>query len=163
MVQKISTSNVLIIVLSMLAALILDVIPLPHWLMGLRPEWVALVLLFWVLTLPHHVKLGIAWIAGLMLDALQNTLLGEHALAMVIITYLAFKIHQQFRFFPPWQQAFTIMLLIAIFQFLRFWVQGIIGQLGAGWFYWLPVFTSGLLWPSITHLLCKFNRKLVVY
>lgn len=157
------TPGIFVILASFVIAFMLTILPLPSWAAWLRPEWVVLTLLYWVIALPHRIGLGIAWLLGLFLDALQHTLLGEHALAMVVITFIALKIHRQFRFFPLWQQAFSIMLLLAIYQFLRFWIQGIIGQLGEGWLYWLPVVTSGLLWPLVPYLLRENRQQLRLF
>ncbi len=152
-------SSFFVILISLVIALILSSIPLPDWAKYLRPEWVMMVLLYWVIALPHRVGLGTAWILGLVLDTLQNTLLGEHAAALLITTYIGLRMHQQIRLFPPWQQAFSVMLLTALYQFLLFWVQGIAGQLSAGWLYWLPVFTSMIIWPWLFELLRACRRK----
>src|SRR5690606_35106783 len=42
-----------LVALTLVAAAILAIVPLPNWLEFWRPEWVALVFIYWVIALPH--------------------------------------------------------------------------------------------------------------
>ena len=53
-----------VILLTFVAAYVLAVLPLPHWLQWGRPEWVALVLIYWCIALPHRVGMVPAWCWG---------------------------------------------------------------------------------------------------
>jgi len=68
-----------VIGISLLMSLVLTILPLPAWASWWRPQWVFLVLIFWMLTLPYRVGLGVAWIMGLIVDLLLGTTLGLHA------------------------------------------------------------------------------------
>lgn len=148
-----------IIFASFFAAFLLTIFPLPHWLALLRPEWVALVLLYWCLALPHRVGVGIGWIAGLTLDVLRAGLLGQHALSLCIIAFIAVKLYQRIRVFPVWQQALSILVLIALHQMLLLWIKGITGQPSQTWTYWLPSLTSMLIWPLVFITLRNLRRS----
>ena len=65
------------IILSIVAALILSIAPIPDWAEPFRPTWVILTLIYWSMTLPNHYSVGSAWIAGIVLDVAQGTLLGQ--------------------------------------------------------------------------------------
>ena len=51
------------------------------------PQWAVLVLLFWVMTAPEAVGMVSAWVAGLLVDSLTGSLLGQHALTYVLIAW----------------------------------------------------------------------------
>jgi rod shape-determining protein MreD len=79
------TQGIWVIVLTFFIAYLLAIVPVPEWAMSYRPEWVPLVLIYWVMALPYRVGIGSAWIAGLVLDILEGSILGLNALALVII------------------------------------------------------------------------------
>ena len=149
------------ILLSFFCAYSLMIIPLPDWLAPLRPEWVALVLIYWCMALPNRVGVGIGWITGLLLDVLLGGLLGQHALSMSIIAYLTLKLHQRVRVSPLLQQAFSILILILLHQILIIWIQGITGHAAHTWTYWLPSLSSMLIWPAIFIVLRNLRRRYV--
>ena len=74
-----------LILLTFAAAMLLTIIPLSDGFRALRPDWVALTLIFWCLALPDRVSVGSGFIAGLLLDVLTGTLLGQHALALSLV------------------------------------------------------------------------------
>lgn len=148
-----------VIALSFLVALMLTMLPLPHWAEPGRPEWVAMVLIYWCMAVPQRVGIGVGWVMGLFLDVVNGTLLGQHALALAVVAYLTFSLHQRVRVFPLWQQAFTILLLVALEQMLVLWVKGVIGDDPETWQYWWPSLTSMLLWPWVFLVLRDVRRK----
>ena len=63
--------------LSIIIALMLTILPLPLWAAWFRPEWLVLVAIYWSIALPHRFNIGVAWLLGLLLDALSGTILGD--------------------------------------------------------------------------------------
>lgn len=151
-----------VIALSLLAALMLTLLPLPGWAMLARPEWVMLVLIYWCLAMPHRVGIGTAWIMGLLLDAATGTLLGQHALAFALVAYITLKLYMRIRLFTLWQQALSVLALVFIEQMLVLWITGMTNQLPWRWDYLLPTLTSMLLWPLIFMLLRNVRRTMRV-
>ncbi len=101
-----------VIAVSYLAALILTIWPLPHWAELFRPAWVPLVTVYWCLWLPQRVGVITAFVAGLLVDALTGTLLGEHALALVLVAWSTLWLHLQVRVYPWWQQCFMVLCIL---------------------------------------------------
>ncbi len=66
-------------------------------------------------------------------------LLGQHALALVVITYVATKLRLQIRAFPPLQQTAVILALLWLNEFLLFWIDGVSGHPITDWRRWLAV------------------------
>jgi rod shape-determining protein MreD len=128
----------------------LTLAPLPEWAAAFRPNWVVLTLLYWSITLPHRYSVGAAWIIGLILDVSQGTLLGQHALALCLVVFLAVKFHLQLRVFPQSQMTATIFAMLATYQFILFWVNGVAGVHADAVAYWGPVISGTAFWPLLT-------------
>jgi len=130
-----------------LIAFVLTLLPMPDWTVWLRPAWILMVLIYWILMMPHRVNVGTAWIIGIFLDVSNGTLLGEHALALTICAYVVARMHSRMRMFSLLQQSLCVMFIVLLYQFILYCIQGFLGQLPSSWLFWLPPLTSFLLWP----------------
>jgi len=148
----------LIIAASFLVALVLSILPWPVWTEQFRPDWVALVLIYWCMALPTRVGVGTAWSVGLMLDVLYGSMLGENALAKSLIAFLTVRFHLQLRMFPRWQQAVVVLLLVAANNLLVLWIKNLAGQAPSTWSYLTPSIVSMLLWPWLFVILRDIRR-----
>ena len=101
-----------ILPVSLLAALLLGLLPLPLALQPLRPFWLALVLAYWLIEAPERVGLGFAFCVGLVADVVYGGLLGEQALRLVILAFIVQRFRARLRFFPLSQQALTLGALL---------------------------------------------------
>ncbi len=138
----------------------LTIIPLPSWLEAIRPQWTTLVLVYWVMALPERFGIGKAWMTGAGLDIVSTGLLGQQALSLAVIAYLTQKIYRRIRVFPLWQQAIPVMILVALHMMLILWINGMAGiEHHREWTYWLPVFSSMLMWPVIFVFLRELRRR----
>ncbi|HID82677.1 MAG TPA: rod shape-determining protein MreD [Chromatiales bacterium] len=149
------------IYLTMAAALMLTILPLPEWAAPYRPEWLALVVLYWTMALPKVVNIASAWVLGIIMDLLTGSLLGQHALGLIVLSLITIHLHQQLRNFPIWQQSLVIAIIIAIYLGLILWIEGLQGRAPDTWLYWAPVLSSLLLWPWIFVLLREIRRQYV--
>jgi len=148
-----------VIIISLLIAYVLTIMPLPEWARDWRPDWVALVLIYWCMAAPQRVGVGVAWLAGLLLDVLHGALLGQYALGLAVTAYLVLNVHLRLRNQPLWQQAGVVMAILAIHRLLVLWVNGVIGHPPGTWGYWLPVLVGGLLWPWLFVVLRDLRRR----
>ncbi len=153
------TRSRLIIVASFGVALILAISPGPDWAEQFRPDWVGLVLIYWCMAVPQRVGVGTGWLAGLILDVLNGALLGQYALAKSVIAFLTVRFHLQLRMFPRWQQAASVLLLIAINYLLVLWARALAGEAPASWSYWTPSIVSMLIWPWLFVILRDVRRR----
>ena len=129
--------------------LVLAVVPLPGWLAPVRPDFALLAVVYWILTSPRIAGLWYAWLSGLFLDVLQGMVLGQHALGFVIVAFLTHRFQLRMRMFPILHQAGAVLLLLALYQFVMFWIDGLTGHGFTDWARWLPVLSGALLWPLI--------------
>ncbi|HEX5421822.1 MAG TPA: rod shape-determining protein MreD, partial [Gammaproteobacteria bacterium] len=137
---------------TMLFALAAAIVPLPDALAAFRPAWAAVVLLYWALAAPDRYGLIAAVLMGLALDALTGTLLGEHAFGLLVIVYLAQRFYLQLRAFPTSQLVLTIAALLALYEFLLFWIDGVAGVTVAPLERWAPVSSGCLMWLVFWYL-----------
>jgi rod shape-determining protein MreD len=148
-----------VIAASYLTALILTVWPLPKWAEAFRPAWVPLITIYWCLWLPERVGVIIAFLAGLLVDALSGTLLGEHALALVLVAWVALWMHLQVRVFPWWQQCVVILGILAMHSLVLFWVDGMLGYTVGAAMRWIPALVSAALWPWILQIMSRSQQR----
>lgn len=151
-----------VIILTVLLALILTIMPLPALIAPWRPEWTALVLIYWALARPERVGVGIAWCVGILQDVLQVTVLGAHGLAFALIVYLTIQLYQRLRLVPIWQQMITVLVLLTISHLLLLWIRGVMGEATISWQFMAPVTISTLIWPLIFLLLRAVRRRFQV-
>ena len=147
-----------LIVTSFLVAFVLAVLPLPQWLMWARPEWVALVLIYWAIALPHRVGILTALILGFMLDSLEGAVLGQNAFSLVVVALLCQTLYQRLRVFSVLQQAGTVFVVIGINQLVCQWVQNLEGVGSPSMLFLLSAVSSALLWPVVLHVLRRLRR-----
>lgn len=139
------------------AAMVLTLLPLPAALEVLRPYWVALVLIYWGLETQGMVSLGMAFLTGLLLDLLTGSLLGLHALSLVILVYLVMRFRARLRFFPPWQQALSVLALLVNDRIILLWIISLRGDPLPSLAFWLPPIVGTLLWPWLFILLDRIR------
>ena len=147
------------VLFSVVAALLFSIMPLPHALAVLRPDLLLLVVIYWSLTAPRVAGLLFAWLCGLTIDALHGILLGQHALAFLLVAGFTHQRQLRMRVSPIWQQAFVVFVWLAGYQALIFWIDGIVGQPVVSWMRWLPALTGALLWPIVVAMLDTWNRR----
>jgi rod shape-determining protein MreD len=135
------------------AAVVLTLLPLPPILDLMRPYWVALVIIYWGLETQDHITLGLAFSIGILLDLLTASLLGLHALSLVIIVYLVTRFRARLRFFPPWQQALSVLALLVNDRIILLWIISLRGEPLPSLEFWLPPIIGTALWPWLFLLL----------
>jgi rod shape-determining protein MreD len=145
--------SVLVSAVSLALMLALAVVPLPRTIAPFRPDWVAVVLLYWSLMAPRRFSLLTAFWMGVALDTLTGSLLGQHALALLVIVYVAERFHLRLRVFPVSQLALTVLILLGLYEFILFWVDGVAGRTVPLIERWAPPLTGTLAWLALLALL----------
>ncbi|MCG6872684.1 MAG: rod shape-determining protein MreD [Gammaproteobacteria bacterium] len=144
--------------LTFVVALVLMAVPLPDWALHWRPDFVSMVLIYWCLALPHRVGLVSAFALGLVVDVMHGGLLGQNALAKVLIAAVVIWIHLRMRMFPLWQQALVVLGLICLHQAVMLLTYNFTGGIQVNWRYLLPAVSSMVLWPWLFILLRDLRR-----
>jgi len=152
-------SNGLPMLLSVVAGLVLAIVPLPGFVDRMRPDFLLLLVVYWTLKAPRSAGLLFAWLCGFALDVVKGTLLGQHALGFVLVAFLTHRVQLRLRIFPIWQQALTVLMMVAVYQFLVFWIEGITGRAVTDWQRWLPIASGGLAWPLLVAVMDSLMRN----
>lgn len=145
--------------LGLVATLALASAPLPDAIAPLRPDLVAVVLLYWSLMAPRHFSLLTAFWMGIALDTLSGALLGQNAVALLVVVYLAERFHLRLRVFPLSQLAFTVLLLLGLYEFVLFWIDGMAGRSVPLVERWVPPLTGTLVWVALYMLFDRRERE----
>ncbi|GAB4119469.1 MAG: rod shape-determining protein MreD [Wenzhouxiangellaceae bacterium] len=156
MTQPLASSR-LLLVFSMLIASVLMIVPWPPaWL---KPYWVALLLIYWLLESGHLRRLGTVFVIGLLVDLLTGTLFGQHALSLLIMAYLLSLFRHRIQFFSAPQQTLVVFMLLVNDRVLQLWVLSLSGML-PGWEYWLQPLVSAAVWPWLFLLMDRLRSHL---
>ncbi len=139
------------IVVSFAGALLLEFLPWGD--LRLVPDFVAVILAFWCIRQPRLVGLGVAWALGLLIDAANGVLLGQHALAYSITAFLAITLSRRILWFGMPQQALHVAALLVFCEAVAIVIRLAAGASFPGWAVVVGPLLGALLWPVVTALL----------
>ena len=149
-----------LIFLTIIAAMLLSLLPLPAALLPFKPYWLAMVMIYWSLETREIISLGLAFLVGLCLDILSSSLMGLHALSLVIMVFLVQRFRSRLRFFPPWQQALSVLALLVNDRIILIWIIVLLGEPLPTWKYWLPPLVGMAIWPWLFLLLDRIRLRM---
>ena len=147
-----------VVFLSLVAAMLLMVMPLPQWAVMWKPLWPVMVLMYWCMALPDRIGYTVALIVGLCLDTHQGTLLGQNVLSLTILVFIINHIYRYLRLIPFVQQSLIVFALCVQYLLVNFVVSVMHGIPPDYWDYWLPAVTSMFMWPWLFILLRDLRR-----
>lgn len=148
-----------VITLSFMVALILAVYPLPVDMQWWRPQFVTLVLIYWVIVMPQQLSMLMVWLLGCCVDLFVGTLLGQHALCLMAVAYVCVLSYQRIRSYGIWQQSFLVFVVVGIQQLLGNWVHSLYGSQAPSLVFLLPALMSALCWPLVWVYLDSLRAK----
>ena len=146
------------IALTLLVALMVNLLPLTGWVLGLRPDFVALVLLYWGIHQPRKIGFLPALVLGLAMDVADGSLFGQHALAYSVMMFAAMALHRRVSMFDMRHQILHVLPMLLIMQLIVLCVRLASGGEFPGWWYFLTSITGALLWP-VADLLLKIPLR----
>src|SRR5436190_5006489 len=145
------------IVVSFAVALLLNFLPWRD--LRLIPDFVALVLCCWCVRQPRLVGLGVGWTLGLLTDAGNGVLLGQHALAYSVLAFLSVWLSRRILWFGPMLQSLHIALILLVTQAAVLLVRLAAGDAFPGWAIVVGPIAGAILWPAVTSLLLLPQRR----
>jgi len=141
------------IVLSLMVALLLNLIPLKGMMLIFWPDFVALAVLYWCIGQPQRVGISTAFCMGLLMDLGEASAFGQHALAYCIMAFGALVFHRRLSNFGPYKQAPQIGLILFSGQVIILLAGLLDGSPFPGWDFFLASVTGILLWPFLSSVL----------
>ena len=139
------------IFLTLVVAIFLDIIPVGR--LPILPDFVALALAFWCVREPLRVGMSAAFLLGIAMDVSSGSIMGQHSLAYVLLSFAAGGLSKRILWFPLAQQALHILPLLAGTQLVMFIVRMMAGGEFPGILYFFSSVTATLLWYPLTYLL----------
>jgi len=121
--------------------------PLPIVLNAFRPDWMVLIIFYWVLALPHRVSIIHAFILGIILDLLLGSTLGTHALLFSLLAYVVSSVYQRIRYFTLVQTTLLVGLFILLIKLGLYAIASSLQDIVLHKSYFWAIFTSMLIWP----------------
>jgi rod shape-determining protein MreD len=141
-------------------ALLSMLVPLPRVLEPFKPYWPALFLLYWSLESEDRVTLGLAFVVGLCADLFNGVVLGEQALRLCALVFIALRFRSRLRFFPMWQQTLAVLALLLNDRILLLVVRVLAGASLPPASWWISPFVGAALWPFLFLLLDDLRARL---
>lgn len=147
------------IILSLIIAFGLTILPLRESLILWRPEWIALTFVHWGLFAPKKSSLVLAWFAGLLVDAIHGSILGQHAFGFTIVMLITLRLRPRLLVDSFFHQMFVLFVVLGTYLLINLWILGVTGNSPEGWGYWLTVLSSMLVWFFYSFFLRVFHAK----
>jgi rod shape-determining protein MreD len=151
-----------VILLTVVFAMVLSVAELPahtaDWLTWLRPNWLVLVVFYWVMALPHRIGLIAAWTVGLFVDVLHGDLLGVNAITLAALTYVTWSLHERLRMHTKIQQATVLLVLALAAEIGRHAVHMVTMHAELTLAVVVPALMTAVLWPP-AYLILRWIRR----
>jgi len=144
--------------ITLLVAMMINLLPLTGWVLALRPDFVALVLLYWGIYQPRKIGFLPAFLLGLAMDVADGSLFGQHALAYSVMMFAAIALHRRVSMFDMRHQILHVLPILLIMQLIVLGVRQAAGGQFPGWWYFLSSIVGALLWPA-TDLLLKIPLR----
>ncbi|MCE3046147.1 MULTISPECIES: rod shape-determining protein MreD [Legionella] len=143
-----SSMNIRLLV-AFLLALALSILPLPELIVGIRPPWILLLMLYVQFYLPDRFSLAVLILMGLILDTLLSTIIGEHTFALSIVTWIASSKSRRFCLFSIGQQMALVGIAALVYQLCIFGIDIILGGYASLFDVLGSAVISVLIWPWI--------------
>jgi rod shape-determining protein MreD len=140
-------------VASTVVALILSTLPLPLPFDSFRPPFLVLIVVYWSIATPRAGGLSLGFFSGLALDIFTGSVLGQHALALSVITYVAVREHQKVRSKPFFQQSLMVLGALILYEAVLFSIDGWSGHPITSPMRWMHVLSGAIVWPLLAALL----------
>lgn len=146
------------VLLTLVLAMVLLVVPLGESVAAWRPEWVALTLVHWALIIRDRISLVMVFAIGLIVDTLYGSLLGQHALGYVLVTYLAVRLSLRMTPEAFMQQLALLFAILGVYMLVNLWISQVTGRgSNLGWLYWASLVSSIVIWPVYHSFLGYFH------
>ncbi len=148
------------VIISFVIAMILAVFPISESLMWVKPNFIVLILIYWVVKAPKVVGIYFAFVLGILLDLLLYRTLGVSSIALCIVVYLSNLLRNKLNSFCLWQQALTILILVGFYQLILVWSYLFEGNIEIKVSFWLTLLINIVFWPIIYFVMSIYHRFL---
>lgn len=144
--KSIGTGGQFRVFVSFAIAMVLSIVELPDSISAIRPDLIALVLIFWCLHQPQFVGILTAFVVGLLADVLYFGVLGQHAIAKLSVAYITLRFVSRNNHMTTSVQTLVVLFLLllnaSIIGIVDIFAQNQISM----FLLWTSALTGTLLW-----------------
>jgi rod shape-determining protein MreD len=140
------------IIFTFIAALLINLLPWSGWWLAVKPDFVALVVLYWCIQQPRKVGFTFAWLLGLVMDVAEGSLFGQHALAYSVLAFAGIVLHRRVLMFTMRNQVLHVLVLLLMNDLLVLAVRMLSGSSFPGLNYFAGSLIAAALWPALSFL-----------
>lgn len=134
-------------------AMALAIAPIPESLLLYRPDFVTLVLIYCCLYHPEAIGVVSAFVVGLLVDVLTFGIMGQHALAKVIVAYCCIRLSPKWNGVSMLSQAFFVMALLLVHS-ITISIVRLYGSEGSeSLVLWISPLTGATLWLIVSYVI----------
>ncbi len=141
------------IAFTLIAALVLNFLPWTGPWLAIKPDFVALVVLYWCIQQPRKLGFTVAWLMGLMMDIGNGSLLGQHALAYSVLAFAGIVLHRRVLMFTIQNQILHVIPILLLNDLIVLVIRLFAGADFPGFSYFSGSLIAGALWPVMCFLL----------
>jgi rod shape-determining protein MreD len=150
-----------LIYISLIVAVLINLMPFNKVVLVLRPDFVALTLLYWNIYQPQQAGMGIAFVSGLFMDVIDISIMGQHAIGYCLITFFALVLHRRLCLFNAFQQIPAVLWILLLGQIAVFLAGILAGAYIPEWDIFLSSVMGALCWPLLVFLLGMIGKQQV--
>jgi len=151
------------ILITIFISAILTVLPLSQWLSIIRPNFIVMTCLFWMLILPQYYGVVFAWFSGIVMDVCFGVLLGQNALALIIVAMICYKVQRRFKLLNYLHKSLIILLMVGVYKLIILWIQTATSEMQLSSLYMLPAVTSAIVWPAWSIAMMYVKNRWISY
>lgn len=140
------------VLLTLAAAFLVNVLPWGGAALVLRPDLVAVTVLYWCVHDPRRFGIGSAWLVGLVSDVAAGTLFGQHALAYSVLAFLGMGLRRRLLGFGAGGQMLHVAPILLAGKLVLVVVALAGGAPFPGWSLLAAPLLGALVWPVISAL-----------
>ena len=150
-----------LVLASLFLALVVNLLPWSGWALKVRPDFVLLLLLYWVVHEPRNIGQTWAFSLGLVMDVADSALLGQHALVYVVAVFLAQLLRIRILHLTVVEQALHMLGILLVAQLLYIGLNLSLGRDFAGLALALAPLLGAVLWMPlhVVATLPRFRRR----
>ncbi len=138
-----------LVFVTLVAACILQLIPIDRALSAVRPDLPLVLLVYWAIYQPRLVGFIVAFILGIVMDVAAAGVIGQHCLTYVVAVYLALILRVRILKFRLWQQALHVLAILLAAQVVLALTYAFLPSTFPGMTFFLGGVFGALLWLPI--------------
>ena len=141
-------------------AIILQIIPLNSYFYSIRPNFILLIIFFWITTKPYYFNIYSSCLIGIILDTLYSNTIGVNGIIYACFAFIIYRMHLLFKHFHIIKQMLFIFTFTLSYQLILYHSKYVInGNAQIHWENFQNIITTTLCWPWLYWLLTQLQEK----